>query len=179
MARKVTGTGTFAERPEAQTMSDRYWFATDGVNGQTPGTGAYYYSDGYTWSLRVADFTDLDPYTEASLICGVSSGGGINPIRISANGGIGGGNASFTDFSGSTDAGSKLISSANASRKFLFFQNLSDTNMYLGIGGGAATPNSMLIPANGGGMGFDALVPTNAIYVYCGTAGKKYVYYEA
>jgi hypothetical protein len=178
MPRKVTDSGLFAYRPAAATRSDKYYFSQNGVDGSTPGTGAYYYSDGYTWTLKTPDLTDIDPFTDASVICGVSPSGGINPLRISANGGIGGGSASFTDLSGSTEVGSKLIAAENPNRKFLYFQNISPTSMYLGIGN-AANPNSMQILANGGGVGFDVLVPTNAIYTYCESAGERYVCFEA
>jgi hypothetical protein len=68
----------------------------------------------------------------------------------------------------------QLVMPANTDRRWLFFQNLSDTAMYLGIGYAPTTTNGMLIAASGGNIRFEVFVPTDAIYVLCASSTKAF-----
>lgn len=62
----------------------------------------------------------------------------------------------------------------NISRKYLLFQNISDTDMYINFGA-AATTDDLLVPKNGGGIVFESgFVPTDSVNVICSAASKKY-----
>jgi hypothetical protein len=62
---------------------------------------------------------------------------------------------------------------ANASRKGWVFQNISDTDMYLGEGV-TATTGKFLVKANGGTASSGNLPATVAISVLCATTGKAF-----
>jgi len=178
MLNKITNKGTLAQRPlpYADGVFGTYFFCTDCDGGK------YYYSTGEKWEARTIDATELDPATDSQIICGISADGSINPVKLDASGGIkvsGGSQGPFTSRSGTIASAntSQAVVAANLSRNFFFFQNISDTDMYLGIGAAAST-SSMLIPKNGGGMGFDVFVPTNAINVLCTAQGKNFVAFE-
>lgn len=82
-----------------------------------------------------------------------------------------------TDFSGTTDAGSKVAAAAQTNRGWLFLQNISDTVMYAKFGSAAAaSAGSILIPANGGTLRSEQLelTPTTSVNLYCASAGKEY-----
>jgi len=68
----------------------------------------------------------------------------------------------------------QLVMSANTDRRWLFFQNLSDTDMYLGIGYAPTTSNGMFIAKSSGNVRFEVFVPTDAIYVLCSAASKVF-----
>lgn len=74
------------------------------------------------------------------------------------------------------------VFASNASRKFLLVQNLSDTDMYLGIGFNPSntTPDGILLSKSGGGIVFESsYIPTQEIRIVCATAGKAFVALEA
>lgn len=84
----------------------------------------------------------------------------------------------YTDKSGTTTATTSVqVLAANTNRKSFFFQNISDTDMYLCITGAAATTtNSLLVKASGGYYETPTnFVPTNAITVYCTASSKNFV----
>ena len=73
------------------------------------------------------------------------------------------------------------VFASNASRKFLLVQNLSDTDMYLGIGFNPSdtTPAGLLLSKNGGGVVFESnYIPTSEIRIVCATTGKVFVALE-
>lgn len=76
---------------------------------------------------------------------------------------------------------SQTLMAANANRLYFLFENVSDTDMWIRPGGGAAaaaTP-SILVKANGGNFIMEnALVSTEAWTVFCATTGKGYAAYE-
>jgi len=185
MLNKSTSRGTLADRPlpYANGIYGTYYFCID--------NSTYYYSDGEKWVAKPIDTTDLPPETESQIICGISDDGSINPIRLDSTGGLkisgsvsggggGGGNGLFIKRSGAIAVGntSQQITAANTARKYLLIQNISDTDMYLGIGE-TATTSGLLVPKNGGCLGWDAFVPTNAVNVICTIATKKFVAFEA
>lgn len=81
----------------------------------------------------------------------------------------------FTDRSGTITLGgtSQQAAAANTSRRYLIFQNISDTTMWLNFGTAAvATQPSIQIVAGGN---YEPLVaPTQAVNVLCATTGKAY-----
>lgn len=81
---------------------------------------------------------------------------------------------SVVNRSDTTSNGSKLIMPANTDRRWFFFQNLSDTDMYLGIGYAPTTSNGMFIAKSAGNIRLEVFVPTDAIYVYCSAASKAF-----
>ena len=89
--------------------------------------------------------------------------------------------ADFTDRSGTITAGgtSQQVAAANTSRRYLVFQNHSDTDMWLNFGTAAvATQPSVKIIANGGY--YEPLVaPLGTVNVLCATTGKAYTCKEA
>jgi len=185
MSRKTTDSGTFALIPPAATRLDKYYFATD--------QGKYYYSDGSSWREKLVDLTDIDPETEARVMCGITPSGGINPIKISdtgallLSGSISVGSVSASSYtagtvlnkSGVTVANTSVtVAAANSGRKYLFFQNISNTDMYLSIEVAASATSGMLIGKNGGGISCDSFIPTQQINVFCTVAGQNFIAYE-
>jgi hypothetical protein len=74
------------------------------------------------------------------------------------------------------------VFATNASRKFLLVQNLSDTDMYLGIGFNPSntTPDGILLSKSGGGIVFESsYIPTQEIRIVCATTGKRFEALEA
>lgn len=66
---------------------------------------------------------------------------------------------------------------ANATRKYLLFQNVSDTDMYINFGAAAtiAGAGSLWIQALGGSLVFeDFACSTDAVNVICSASGKAY-----
>ena len=84
-------------------------------------------------------------------------------------------NHSSTIAAGNT---AQLITAAATKRKWLFFQNLSDTDMYIGIGYVPTTSNGMFIAKSGGNIRFEVYVPTDALYVLCASSSKAFVCLE-
>jgi len=66
------------------------------------------------------------------------------------------------------------LNATNNDRRYLFIQNISDTDMYVNFGA-AATTDDLLISKNGGGIVFESgFVPTDSVNVICSAASKKY-----
>lgn len=89
--------------------------------------------------------------------------------------------ATFRNGSGTTDAGSKELAPARKDRRYFYFQNHSDTDMWinvLGLTASAAQP-SILVKAAGG---FIEAMPTcaseTAFTVFCASAAKGFTYLE-
>lgn len=193
MLNRNTAKGTEADRPlpNADGVYGTYYFCTDCVTNGVAGT--YFYSNGERWEAKALDKTDLSPETEAQIICGISIDGSINPIKLDAagnvmvSGGTGGtggtggsgGSGTFIKRSGTIAAAytSQQVMAANTARKYLFFQNVSDADMYIAFSE-AATTSSILVPKNGGAIAWDVFVPTNAVNVLCTIVGKKFTAYE-
>ena len=101
-----------------------------------------------------------------------------NPLPVTTVGGAG---ASFVDRSGTITAGgtSQQVAAANASRRYLVFQNHSDTDMWLNFGVAAvASQPSVKLSANGGA--YEPLVaPLGTINVIGATTGKAFTCKEA
>lgn len=86
--------------------------------------------------------------------------------------------ASLTDASSTIASANaaQTILSAQATRKYFFFQNLSDTDMYLNFGSVATIgAGSMWIQAGGGAMIFEnKICPNDSVSVICSAAGKGF-----
>jgi len=66
----------------------------------------------------------------------------------------------------------------NANRKYLLIQNISDTDMYLGLGFNPSntTPAGLLLAKSGGGIVFESsYIPTSEVRIVCATTGKRFV----
>jgi hypothetical protein len=66
---------------------------------------------------------------------------------------------------------------AKSDRRFLLVQNLSDTDMYLGIGStpSATTPQGILLSRNGGGfVAESSAVPSSEVQIVCSVASKRF-----
>jgi hypothetical protein len=71
----------------------------------------------------------------------------------------------------------KLVMPANPDRKWLFFQNISNTHMHLGLGYIPTDDTGIKVLANAD-IKLENFVVTDAIYVTCATANNKYVALE-
>ena len=72
----------------------------------------------------------------------------------------------------------QIIFSNDTSRRFLFIQNLSDTNMYVGLGFQPSTSPAfgILLPSGGGTLKFDSgYIPSNSVYIVCTASGKQFI----
>lgn len=168
MLRKITYSGLLADRPSPFSVPNSYYFATDdGPNG------TYYSSEGDRWVERIVDHDDLAPDTEAVISCGISHTGAIDPIKI--------GSGPVTDKSGTIATGetAQTVSAANAERRFFLLQNISDTDMYVGVGYTPTVGSGLLIAKNGGTLTCDSFVPIEEIKVICASSGKKFTAFEA
>lgn len=73
----------------------------------------------------------------------------------------------------------KLVMPANPDRKWLFFQNISNAHMHLGLGYIPTDATGILVPADvNASIQLEHYVVTDAIYVTCANADKKYVALE-
>jgi hypothetical protein len=81
---------------------------------------------------------------------------------------------SWTDRSGTTNAGSDTVTSAiaNPARSFLFVQNVSGTDKWIDFGTAAVPdkPSIKLTPNTSIMFQFPGFVPTGALHIYCAVA---------
>jgi hypothetical protein len=165
MLRKITNSGLLADRPNPLTVPNTYYFATD--------EGIYYSAEGENWVERAVDVDDITPETEAVLACGISHTGAIDPLKTGA--------APVDNLSGTITAGgtAQVVSEANDSRRFFLFQNISDTDMYIGVGVTPTVGTGLLLAKNGGTLTCDSFVPVEEIQVICATTGKAFTAFES
>lgn len=165
MLRKITRSGLYADIGSPFASVGAYYYATDQEK--------YYYSEGDGWVEREVDLDDLSPDTETYLACGISHTGAIDPIKI--------GSGPVTGKSGTIATGgtAQTVSAANAERRFFMLQNISDTDMYVGVGYTPTVGSGLLIAKNGGTLTCDSFVPIEEIKVICASSGKKYTAFEA
>lgn len=165
MLRKITNSGPLADRPNPLAVPNTYYFATD--------EGKYYSSEGERWVERTVDVDDVSPESEAILSCGLSYTGAIDPIKVGA--------APVDNLSGtiSTSNTAQVIAEANDSRRFFFFQNVSNVDMYLGVGFTPTVGTGILIARSGGTLTCDSFVPVEEIKVICESSDKAFTAFEA
>jgi len=71
------------------------------------------------------------------------------------------------------------VFASNANRKFLLVQNVSDTDMNLGIGYDPSATTGIFLGKNGSGVVFESsFIPTQEIRILCATTGKAFVALE-
>ena len=88
---------------------------------------------------------------------------------------------SVSNHSGVTlsNGAAKLVMPANPDRKWLFFQNISNAHMHLGLGYIPTDDTGIMMSADSkASINLDKYVVTDAIYVICANADKKYVALE-
>lgn len=89
---------------------------------------------------------------------------------------------SITTRSGTITTGgtSQQVAASNSSRVYFAIQNISDTDMYLGVGFTPTTTTGILLSKSGGGFVFESgFIPTQAINILCATTGKAFVAWES
>lgn len=89
---------------------------------------------------------------------------------------------SITTRSGTITTGgtSQQVAASNSSRVYFAIQNISDTDMYLGVGFTPTTTTGILLSKSGGGFVFESgFIPTQAINLLCATTGKAFVAWES
>ena len=84
------------------------------------------------------------------------------------------------DRSGSTAvttaaAGTQSVMSANESRTYLVFQNISDTLMRINFGQVATEANGIQVQPGGSVTFNSAWVPSQELFVRCSSTGKEFV----
>jgi len=83
----------------------------------------------------------------------------------------------LTNRSGTITAGGsdQQIAASNSSRHFFFFQNVSDTDMWINFGAVAnADQPSILVKPNGSMRIDGSFLPSGAVHVFCATTGKSF-----
>jgi hypothetical protein len=87
-----------------------------------------------------------------------------------------------TSFAASSSAtvgtSSASVLAANTGRVFLALVNDSDTAIYIEFGGAASVNDGWRLNANGGGIIFDSVVPTDQIFAISASASKKLLILE-
>lgn len=109
-----------------------------------------------------------------------------NPIPVAQTytWSVTGTNGNWTDRSSTITASAvaQQIAASNGSRKYLLFQNVSDTTMYLNVNATAVlSAPSLFMAANGGGFEWNSngFVPTGAVSVICSVSGRGFTCKEA
>lgn len=76
---------------------------------------------------------------------------------------------------------SQVVFNANTARKFIFIQNLSDTDMYVGLGftPSSSTPFGILLKSGGGELRFDSgFIPSSQVNIVCSSDSKQFIALE-
>lgn len=145
-----------------------------GANGSVQGVDA------------AGDITTSDPVQ----IAGIESGGTtVRELLTDATGklyvitnDLSPSTGSFTNRSGTIALGGtrQQVMAANSSRKYLFFQNVSDTDMWINFGVNAVADQPSIYIAPGADYVLESsFVSTQAVDVMCATTGKSYTAKEA
>ena len=113
------------------------------------------------------------------------------PVAITDNGGsvtVDGTVTALPQTGNVTEASTKTITTggthqqvfaSNSSRKFLLVQNVSDTDMNLGIGYNPTASTGIFLAKSGSGIVFESgFIPTQEIRILCATTGKAFVALE-
>lgn len=123
----------------------------------------------------MADNVSIDPGTTTPVR--TREIGGVQVQVMAPEGGA------LTDGSGTITTGgtSQQVFAANASRRYLLIQNVSDTDAWVNFGTAAvANQPSLLLRANGGSIVFEgSFVPTGTVNIRGATTGKAYTAKEA
>jgi hypothetical protein len=120
---------------------------------------------------------------------GVDDVGSANPLTLDGNGNLAiSGTVTANSASGtvtnrsstiSTGGTSQQVAASNSNRKYFLIQNISDTDMYVGVGYTPTTTTGILLAKNGGGVSFESnYIPTSQINILCATTGKAFAALE-
>lgn len=172
MPRKNTRSGLVEDRGSAITYTNSYYYATD--------ESKYYLSDGVSWKEQSFDFDDVSPETDTVLVTGISPTGAIDPAKLNNDGSFKAPSGAVINRSGTIAASntSQLLASANNDRKYLFIQNLSNADMYVGVGFTPTVSTGILLVKSGGVISWDRFIPTGRIEIICDTVGKAFTALE-
>lgn len=88
---------------------------------------------------------------------------------------------SLTNYSGTITAGgvSQQVCPSNEDRTYLFVQNTSDENLYIGIGVTPTFADGILLSPNGGGVVFEeGVVPVEEINILGDNIGLSFTVLE-
>jgi hypothetical protein len=148
------------------------------VAGLTPAGGwqaAATHADGATFAASdgVGAVAGVDGTTVRTML--VDSLGRPVTVTVPSQG-------TLTDRSGTITSGAvaQQVAASLTTRKYFFFQNHSDTVMWINFGTNAvADQPSIQVPVNGTFTMQDAFVSTQSISVICATTGKKFTAKEA
>ena len=78
--------------------------------------------------------------------------------------------------SSTTTANTSQAVFASVKRNYILIQNISDTDMYLGIGFTPTVGGGILLKSSGGGYTAEGeFVPAGAVNIICAGAGKAFV----
>lgn len=113
----------------------------------------------------------VDPDTDFAVRLQVDADGKL----LVASSAVGG---TLTDHSGSIAAGAtaQSLMSSNASRKYLFIQNVSDTDMWINFGTTAVADQPSIKVEAGTAFAMEsAFVSTQSISIICASISKKFV----
>lgn len=116
--------------------------------------------------------------TESELTVGGVAVSASNPVPVDTEAIVTG---TYVDGSGTIAAGgtAEEVFAANASRKYLFITNPSDTEMWINFGVAAVASQPSIRLAPNGGY-FEPLVPSGqSVSIFCATTGKAFVAKEA
>lgn len=123
-------------------------------------------------ALTIGD--TVQPSTGGALASGITSAtaGYVRPSQ-----------GTLTDRSGTITAGdtAQTLAAANATRKYLLIQNVSDTAMWINFTTTAVKDSpSLLLEPNGGSLVMESgFVSTELVSIICATTGKKFSAKEA
>lgn len=81
----------------------------------------------------------------------------------------------IVDHSTTTTGSSQLVMAEQASRAYLVIQNISDTAMVVNFGAAATADDSISLAAGGSVTFNGGWVPSQAVYLLCSSASKKFV----
>ena len=172
MARKNTRSGLYSAIGSALEYSNAYYFATD--------ENKYYFSDGVSWSEKTFDFDDVSPEAETFLVCGISPTGAIDPAKVNSDGSFKAPSGALINRSGTIATGgtSQVLAAANTDRKYLFIQNISNADMYIGIGFTPTVGTGIFLIKSGGSIQWDRFIPTGEIRIICSSSSAAFTALE-
>jgi hypothetical protein len=73
-----------------------------------------------------------------------------------------------------TGGTAQLLLAANTDRRWFFFQNTSNDDMYLGFGYTPTTTNGIFVAKSGTIFQLSDFVPTDAVFVFCANSTKTF-----
>jgi hypothetical protein len=145
-------------------------------------TGVGSLSDDVGWQAVATHETGADTWEAndpAAVLAGVYDGTDVLPMLVDALGRLlvvtKGSSGNLTDYSGTAGVADATVVAANPDRQYLFFQNVSNVDLWINFNVAAALDSpSIKVPPDGSMVWEGNFVPTQALHVISGTATKKY-----